>query len=885
MIGLQIPQEEVHMFQDVTLIGASLTLLRYGSMNTMIPYTASNRSLNPSPSNSVQGGPSTSNSISPYMTRPETLSPPLLIPSNSQKATTTISTSTARLQSNTHASSEILVSAASGLIDPLNTLQQQSRSRSSISVNNNASRERVNVNENNGRGNGGDEATSSDGSMDSSRTVLVDVDYGRGFREYLNDRSFVSNKTAFLAYLSHELRNPLHAVLGLTERALEDTNAYLDVITREIENGGEEFSSVPLKQSPLIQSLWEKLKSLQGYGQYMNGMVNDVLEMSRLDAGRVNLERIPVNLRSLIASSIDSFRSQTVLRGLELNLEIDQRFPGLVVTDPHRVMQLVNNLMTNAMRITKTGGFVKVFVGVMKGLDLLVSGGGGRGAEERDDEGNVLQGNDEDEALQEGYRSNVMREVINDEVNRRRRDAVFQWETLPGDGVVATVMPALFPCPGCTQSTGGYLPCVCARNVQCLVHPGNGNTATVESSNGEGSTSTSSNTCTCESVCFMQVVVKDSGVGMSAETLSKLLTPYSQTHGRGGGGSSGFAGGIGGNVGGDDAQRRGSGLGLPITLSVLRLMGGSFRIESRVGVGTTVTFRVPLKKVMAGGRGVGAAESFVSEATLVGGGCGGSLNGLVAWEKVDNGIVNGTVNGSDGIGKVTSAAEPAAVKAKLADITHGVRFFGRRPELRSRKSKRVHDAESVASSTPSSASSSGSSSISSTFSSRQRRRNQPVLLADDDPLNRRILSRMLKSLLPADAIIHEAADGVEAEELYAKLLANQTSTTSVNDTTTETQAQDPTISDVENNTQTNPVPTSYAIVFMDLHMPRMNGLEAARKLREAGCVAPIVAATASERELMEADALANGIDAVMGKPFTKDAVNYLMTLFDVVDDG
>ena len=137
-------------------------------------------------------------------------------------------------------------------------------------------------------------------------------------------------KSAFLATMSHELRTPLNIILGYSELALEHL----------IERGDEETA--------------EDLRRVHGAGQHLLGLISDVLDLSRIEADRLELGREPFDLDEMIREVVLSF--QPLALGNDDTLHADVP-PGLVVTDLDRtrVRQILLNLVSNAIKFTRNG--------------------------------------------------------------------------------------------------------------------------------------------------------------------------------------------------------------------------------------------------------------------------------------------------------------------------------------------------------------------------------------------------------------------------------------------------------------------------------------------------------------------------------------------------
>lgn len=135
-------------------------------------------------------------------------------------------------------------------------------------------------------------------------------------------------KGDFLAVMTHELRTPLTAVIGMAE-LLADTE--LDEEQREY------------------------VRAISGSAVTLNALIGDVLDFSKIDAGKLTLERIPLALDLLLRDTCALLEVQALPRGLELILEVAPDVPAQVVGDPYRVRQILFNLLGNAIKFTERG--------------------------------------------------------------------------------------------------------------------------------------------------------------------------------------------------------------------------------------------------------------------------------------------------------------------------------------------------------------------------------------------------------------------------------------------------------------------------------------------------------------------------------------------------
>ncbi len=146
------------------------------------------------------------------------------------------------------------------------------------------------------------------------------------------------SKSEFLANMSHELRTPMNAIIGMTELALDLT------VTNEQQ---------------------EYLKIVQHSSHSLLNLLNDILDLSKIEAGKLLLEPVPFNLHRTLGESAKTLAVQAHKKGLELVYYIDSEVPSNLIGDMGRLRQVIVNLIGNSIKFTQEGEIV-LKVGVME---------------------------------------------------------------------------------------------------------------------------------------------------------------------------------------------------------------------------------------------------------------------------------------------------------------------------------------------------------------------------------------------------------------------------------------------------------------------------------------------------------------------------------------
>lgn len=136
-------------------------------------------------------------------------------------------------------------------------------------------------------------------------------------------------KSDFLAMTSHEIRTPLNGILGMTQVMLADRN--------------------------VEGALRTKIQTVHGAGETMRALVDDILDLSKMETGKLAINRAPVRLRDLLREASALWRAKAESKGLSFTLDLDG-CPALIEEDEDRVRQILFNLLSNAVKFTEKGG-------------------------------------------------------------------------------------------------------------------------------------------------------------------------------------------------------------------------------------------------------------------------------------------------------------------------------------------------------------------------------------------------------------------------------------------------------------------------------------------------------------------------------------------------
>ncbi|MEM7313313.1 MAG: ATP-binding protein, partial [Planctomycetota bacterium] len=142
-------------------------------------------------------------------------------------------------------------------------------------------------------------------------------------------------KSEFLANMSHEIRTPMNAILG-----------FADIMRRGYESGESERQ--------------EYLNIIHSSGQHLLGLINDILDLSKVESGHMEIEKISCTPYQLTREVLTILNVRAAEKNLELKAVVEGKIPETITTDPTRLRQVITNLVGNAIKFTDQGGVTVV---------------------------------------------------------------------------------------------------------------------------------------------------------------------------------------------------------------------------------------------------------------------------------------------------------------------------------------------------------------------------------------------------------------------------------------------------------------------------------------------------------------------------------------------
>lgn len=153
-------------------------------------------------------------------------------------------------------------------------------------------------------------------------------------------------KSDFLANMSHELRTPLNSIIGFSE-VLQD----------------EMFGQLNEKQQQYVNNILVS-------GKHLLELINDILDLAKVESGKMELEPAIVNLRNTLAASLVMLKEKALKHGLKLSMEFPAEAEIELIADERKLKQIMFNLLSNAVKFTPDGGSICVSARRISGLEL-----------------------------------------------------------------------------------------------------------------------------------------------------------------------------------------------------------------------------------------------------------------------------------------------------------------------------------------------------------------------------------------------------------------------------------------------------------------------------------------------------------------------------------
>ncbi len=166
-------------------------------------------------------------------------------------------------------------------------------------------------------------------------------------KEKINAEKANRAKSDFLANMSHELRTPLNHIIGFTELIVDK------------------------KFGPLTETQDEYLNDVLTSSRHLLSLINDILDLSKVEAGKLSLYREKIDLEFLITSSLNMIKEKCLKHGIALHVDFQDEIRQDIYADEIKLKQIMYNLLSNAVKFTPDGGAIHVKVSLFTSKDIV----------------------------------------------------------------------------------------------------------------------------------------------------------------------------------------------------------------------------------------------------------------------------------------------------------------------------------------------------------------------------------------------------------------------------------------------------------------------------------------------------------------------------------
>ncbi|MDR0876227.1 MAG: response regulator [Clostridiales Family XIII bacterium] len=170
-------------------------------------------------------------------------------------------------------------------------------------------------------------------------TDMTDVSLNRFQLEQAVEEANKANmhKSEFLARMSHEIRTPMNAIIGVA-----------NIAGKKLESSAD--------ATPILNEMKSHISQIENSSQHLLGLLNDILELSNIEVGKIKIEEEAASLRKLMDTVQDVIRPRSEEKHITFETEYDDALPYVVMVDPYRLKQVLYNLLGNAVKFTPEDG-------------------------------------------------------------------------------------------------------------------------------------------------------------------------------------------------------------------------------------------------------------------------------------------------------------------------------------------------------------------------------------------------------------------------------------------------------------------------------------------------------------------------------------------------